>query len=207
MRLDSYLQRYTTSRLTGLAAQEKLNLIQALQKFLNYMGDVDVEDLTKSDLVQFGAWLKANYSQLTAKQTFSIANRALTAFRALRASDVECLICGASSPELKGLLVLIAFRGLRLREALSVRRHDGRLLYRRGQAELPLLWPPEHAAVFKDLASSASSDWLLPDLRRWRKSAIREEIEVCAACGLRGKDYGFGALRRFYVRYALQEGA
>jgi len=207
MRLDSYLQRYTTSRLTGLAAQEKLNLIQALQKFLNYMGDVDVEDLTKSDLVRFAQWLKTNYTPATAQLTLKASRRALTAHRTLHLRDWQGLFQYIPDPELKGFLLVLSWYGLHVQEALSLQLRDGRLVYQcaRTGRWVALLLSPEHAGILKGLTKETH---VFPQLKCWKSSAIEAEIAKYAPIvGLRGKDVSFSSLRRFYVRYALQEGA
>ena len=108
MQLHIYLQGYTARVSHGMSPTTRLSLVQALQRLSDFFGDRDVEDLTKSDMAQFGAWLQANFSPQTAKQTISLANRAMVGFWTLRASDIECLILNASMPELRALVVLMA---------------------------------------------------------------------------------------------------
>lgn len=212
MELCSYLQRHLARKGADMLPATKLELARALQRFLEYFGEIPIGMISQADLARYAMWLYANFSDPTARMMVEAAEEALAAYREeveLSREELNRLIESAEDLELRALVVLLARYGLRVRDALSLHaqnlgKKDNSLVFRSSKTrhfEL-LTLDAEDAAHLRELARvrKHQSLFLTSKSTLWGKVYGHATV-----LGFAGKLKGFASLRRYFVRVVLRE--
>ena len=80
MQLSLFLQRYLKKEREHFAPGEWEVHTVALQRLLEYFGDVEVADITTSDMRRFAQYLVINYSRETREVMTGAVKRALDSY-------------------------------------------------------------------------------------------------------------------------------
>lgn len=212
MKLEDFLQGHLARVSVGMVPATKLALMQALQRFLEYVGDYPIEAITDADVTRYAMWVRGNYCEPTANMMVEAAERALAEYRAeaeLTREDMERLKRHAYDNEWRALLVLVAQYGVRLEDVLrlSTRHLRGQQLhYQCGNTR-------KWNGVFLSAADATLLKGLVPRgalfklLRAHDVARLTEDLRTLAmVAGVAGKLRDFRALRKYYVRVAQKEG-
>lgn len=96
MKLETFFHGYFQAELRHLPSEERQNKATALQHYLNFFGEAEVEELTLSCLKRFVGHVHRNYSKQTRAEILESVIRALLFY--LNPPDAEHLLVGDRLP-------------------------------------------------------------------------------------------------------------
>ncbi len=183
--------------------------VAALASLLEFLGDVDVEKITPSDVERYAGWLAESVSGATAKMHLRVAQQAIRASTEtylVSNEDVRRLVAVAGTDEWKALVLLMADCSVRLDDALgllwkNVLRRENQLRYRckENGEDVTVDLASELTTVLERL-SHGRGGFLFSSLRHFKKARLLEDLKaIAAAAGLAKRLTSFASFRRLSV--------